>query len=76
MAIKEKTGVVVSDKMENTCIVAVSDRIVHKGIKKLLHGQNVTLYTTANSMLQLVTKSEFVKLNHLVKRKIGFWLMF
>ena len=36
MAIKEKTGVVVSDKMENTCIVAVSDRIVHKRYKKVI----------------------------------------
>lgn len=33
---KEKTGVVVSDKMTNTRIVAVSDRIVHKRYKKVV----------------------------------------
>jgi len=33
MAIKEKTGIVVSDKMTNTRIVAVNDRIVHKRYK-------------------------------------------
>jgi len=36
MAIKEKTGIVVSDKMENTRIVAVSSRIVHKKYKKVI----------------------------------------
>jgi len=36
MAIKEKTGIVVSDKMINTCIVAVSDRVVHKRYKKVI----------------------------------------
>jgi small subunit ribosomal protein S17 len=36
MAIKEKTGIVVSDKMTNTRIVAVNDRIVHKRYKKVI----------------------------------------
>ena len=36
MAVKEKIGIVVSDKMNNTCIVAVSDRIVHKRYKKVI----------------------------------------
>ena len=36
MAVKEKTGIVVSDKMNNTCIVAVSDRMVHKRYKKVI----------------------------------------
>jgi small subunit ribosomal protein S17 len=36
MAVKEKVGIVVSDKMNNTCIVAVSDRIVHKRYKKVV----------------------------------------
>jgi small subunit ribosomal protein S17 len=36
MAVKEKTGIVVSDKMNNTRIVAVSDRIVHKRYKKVI----------------------------------------
>ena len=30
MAVKEKVGVVVSDKMKDTRIVAVDDRIIHK----------------------------------------------
>ena len=36
MAVKEKTGIVVSDKMNDTRIVAVSDRIVHKRYKKVI----------------------------------------
>jgi small subunit ribosomal protein S17 len=36
MAIKEKTAIVVSDKMTNTRIVAVNDRIVHKRYKKVI----------------------------------------
>lgn len=36
MAVKEKIGIVVSDKMNNTRIVAVSDRIVHKKYKKVI----------------------------------------
>ena len=36
MATKEKTGIVVSDKMTNTRIVAVNNRIVHKRYKKVI----------------------------------------
>ena len=36
MAIKEKIGIVVSDKMKDTCIVAVNDRIIHKRYKKVI----------------------------------------
>jgi len=36
MAVKEKIGIVVSDKMDNTCIVAVNDRITHKRYKKVI----------------------------------------
>ena len=36
MAIKEKIGIVVSDKMKNTRIVAVNDRIIHKRYKKVI----------------------------------------
>ena len=36
MAVKEKIGVVVSDKMMNTRIVAVNDRIIHKKYKKVI----------------------------------------
>jgi small subunit ribosomal protein S17 len=36
MAVKEKIGVVVSDKMTNTRIVAVDDRILHKRYKKVI----------------------------------------
>ena len=34
MVVKEKIGIVVSDKMINTRIVAVNDRITHKRYKK------------------------------------------
>ena len=36
MAVKEKVGVVVSDKMKDTRIVAVDDRIIHKKYKKVI----------------------------------------
>ena len=36
MAVKEKVGIVVSDKMTDTCIVAVNDRIIHKRYKKVI----------------------------------------
>ena len=36
MAIKEKTGIVVSDKMKDTCIVSVNDRVIHKRYKKVI----------------------------------------
>jgi small subunit ribosomal protein S17 len=36
MAIKEKIGIVVSDKMDRTRIVAVSDRVFHKKYKKVI----------------------------------------
>ena len=36
MTTKEKIGIVVSDKMTKTRIVAVSDRIMHKRYKKVI----------------------------------------
>jgi len=36
MAVKERIGVVVSDKMMDTRIVAVNDRIIHKKYKKVI----------------------------------------
>jgi small subunit ribosomal protein S17 len=36
MAVKEKIGVVVSDKMMDTRIVAVNDRILHRRYKKVI----------------------------------------
>jgi len=36
MAEKERIGVVVSDKMTDTRIVAVNDRIIHKRYKKVI----------------------------------------
>jgi small subunit ribosomal protein S17 len=36
MAVKEKIGIVVSDKMNNTRVVAVDDRIIHKRYKKVI----------------------------------------
>lgn len=36
MAVKEKIGIVVSDKMKDTRIVAVNDRIIHKRYKKVV----------------------------------------
>jgi small subunit ribosomal protein S17 len=40
MAIKEKVGVVVRDKMEHTCIVAVDNRTTHKRYKKVITRTN------------------------------------
>ena len=36
MAVKEKIGIVVSDKMKDTRVVAVNDRIIHKRYKKVI----------------------------------------
>ena len=36
MAIKERIGIVVSDKMDKTCIVAVNSRIIHKRYRKVV----------------------------------------
>ena len=36
MVVKEKVGIVVSDKMKDTRIVAVNDRIIHKKYKKVI----------------------------------------
>ena len=36
MAVKEKVGIVVSDKMEKTRIVAVNNRIMHKRYRKVI----------------------------------------
>jgi small subunit ribosomal protein S17 len=36
MAVKEKVGIVVSNKMVNTIVVAVNDRIIHKRYKKVV----------------------------------------
>ena len=36
MAEKEKIGLVISDKMKNTRIVTVNDRIIHKRYKKVV----------------------------------------
>jgi small subunit ribosomal protein S17 len=36
MAVKEKVGIVVSDKMKDTVIVSVNDRIIHKRYKKVI----------------------------------------
>ena len=36
MAVKEKIGIVVSDKMKDTLIVSVIDRITHKRYKKVI----------------------------------------
>ena len=36
MAVKEKIGVIVSDKMDSTRIIAVIEQVVHKKYKKVL----------------------------------------
>ena len=36
MAVKERIGIVVSDKMDKTCIVAVNNRIIHKRYGKVV----------------------------------------
>jgi len=36
MTVKEKVGIVVSDSMKDTRIVAVNDRIIHKRYKKVI----------------------------------------
>jgi|TARA_B110000444_G_scaffold260395_1_gene307167 small subunit ribosomal protein S17 len=47
MAVKEKTGIVVSNKMDKTCVVAVSERVIHGKYKKVL--QRTKRYPTHDS---------------------------
>ena len=51
MAVKEKVGIVVSDKMKDTIIVSVNDRIIHKRYKKVItRTKRYAVHdTTANS---------------------------
>ena len=51
MAVKEKVGIVVSDKMKDTIIVSVNDRIIHKRYKKgITRTKRYAVHdTTANS---------------------------
>jgi hypothetical protein len=71
MVVKEKVGIVVSDKMIDTRIVAVSDRIIHKRYKKLLPVLNVMLCMIRNLILSPGIKFELNKLFQLVRRKLG-----
>jgi len=36
MRVKEKVGIVVSNKMHHSCIVAVNNRVIHKRYKKVI----------------------------------------
>ena len=51
MAVKEKVGIVVSDKMKDTIIVSVNDRIINKRYKKVItRTKRYAVHdTTANS---------------------------
>jgi hypothetical protein len=72
MVVKEKIGIVVSDKMINTRIVAVNDRITHKRYKKkLLRVRNVMRFTIQSLMQSLAIKYVLYKLFQLVKQKLG-----
>ena len=37
MAVKDKVGIVASNKMTNTCIVTVNERGIHKRYKKVIN---------------------------------------
>lgn len=37
MAVKDKVGIVASNKMANTCIVTVNERGIHKRYKKVIN---------------------------------------
>ena len=71
MTAKEKIGIVVSDKMKDTRIVAVNDRIIHKRYKKVVTRTKRYAVQIHRAMHQLATKYVFVKRNQLVKQKIG-----
>jgi small subunit ribosomal protein S17 len=36
MGVRDKVGIVVSDKMRDSCIVAVNNRVIHKKYRKVI----------------------------------------
>ena len=52
MAEKEKIGLVISDKMKNTRIVTVNDRIIHKRYKKVVtRTKRYAVYVPPNTVM-------------------------
>jgi small subunit ribosomal protein S17 len=72
MAVKEKVGIVVSDKMMDTCIVAVNDRVIHKRYKKVITKTKRYAVQDSTFNASIGDKYVFVKQNLLVRLKIGF----
>ena len=64
MAVKEKIGIVVSDKMSHTRIVAVNDRITHKRYKKVITRTRRYAYMIQNHYRLLAIKFKFVRQSH------------
>jgi len=62
MAVKEKVGTVVSNKMDKTCIVAVNDRIIHKKYKKVITRTKRYAVHDAELIRLLAIKYLFVRL--------------
>ena len=72
MAVKEKVGIVVSDKMKDTIIVSVNDRIIHKRYKKVItRTKRYAVHdTTANSSVG--DQVRIRETRPISKTKIGF----
>jgi small subunit ribosomal protein S17 len=52
LAVREKVGIVISDKMKNTCIVGVTIQIVHKRYKKVItRTKCYVVHDTTNSSI-------------------------
>ena len=63
MAVKEKIGIVVNDKMDKTKIVAVNDRVTHRRYGKVI--TKTKRYAVHDSKLNMMEiKSKFAKLLH------------
>ena len=76
MAVKEKVGIVVSDKMVDTRIVAVSDRITHKRYKKVVTRTKRYAVHDSEFNSRRVIKFGLSKLLQLVRLKLGQLLVF
>ena len=58
MAVKERVGTVVSDKMEKTVVVAVENRFPHPIYKKTVSRTTRYRSTTRTTVAKLATGSE------------------
>ena len=63
MAVKERVGIVVSDKMKDSCVVAVTEKVIHKTYKKVITKTKSTQFMIPHLIPQWGIKFLFAKQN-------------